>query len=255
MHSRIGKVISSATVAVTIITSSLAMATVPTIANLGGNYVNASTVPTGWAYLKSTAPTGGTEVALTPNTTLGGNIGPGNIGFGGGSNFGTAAVLGSVVGTNPFEIFGDGFTNNAVVGTDLVVSPAPAADGKSVIMRYTLTSADVGLGATINIAGNFRANNTSGNGDSVAVYVFKNATQLFTAVGTGAAGLPIASGTFNLSTAAVAGDKISFVVDRQSNYFADETAVRATISVPEPASLAGVVICGAAMLRRKHRTV
>ena len=65
------------------------------IADAAADYVDQTTLAPGWTYLYSDAATGGNEVALAPDTTLGAGSGVGNAGFGGPDRFGLPGVLGS----------------------------------------------------------------------------------------------------------------------------------------------------------------
>lgn len=190
------------------------------VADLGGDY-QATTPKTGWQYLKATLPSGGTETALTYGDTVG--IG-GNIGYGGGSGdgFNLPCVLGTNSSGNAFKIFEEG--NAGVVGTDLLLHPANTSPAY-VIMRYTISAADVLNGTQATISGSFRRANAAANG--VDVYVFKNTTRLFTV--TSVNQLTQAAGTFDLNTVVAAGDTISFALGNSIDYYGDESAVRGSI--------------------------
>ena len=83
------------------------------IADVGANYLNSSTLPANYSYLMSNAVTGGTEVGLLPNTSIGngGNTGWGQAGTSGGFNL--AAILGKINGGAECEIFNQ-FTHHAI---------------------------------------------------------------------------------------------------------------------------------------------
>lgn len=208
------------------------------IADVGGDWVDANTLPAGWSYLEADAANGGTETALTPGGAIGNG---GNTGFGGGhNNYNLAAVLGEVNGGAEFEIFGDGQLNGGVVGTDLLVHPGDSTNLGGggvdyVILRYTVSAADILGGTAATIAGSFR-NLVGGSHDSITGYVYHNTSELFSASGAGGI-LTEVDGTFNLSTTVAQGDTIDFVVFKNGTLFADESAVRGTIVVvPEPAT-------------------
>jgi hypothetical protein len=196
------------------------------------------TPKSGWQYLQSTAATGGTETALSWGGVVGNE---GNMGYGGGGNgYNLGAVLGTSTGTNMFRIFTDGHYNAGVVGTDLLVHPGDPlhlnGGGKAfVILRYTLSAADVAYGSLAIISGSFREL-VPGAGDGVEGYVLHNATELFHVVATGNT-LPEANGTFNVQALVSAGDTISFVVGIRANLYGDESAVRGSISLPAPESI------------------
>lgn len=244
------------------------------IADAAADYVEAAggdtgiltALPTGWSYFYSTASSGGTEVALTPETAVGN---AGNTGFAGiDAQFGTAAVLGTHTEDpvdNPdyqFEMFSDGFDGNpdnanvnsgneAMVGVDLLLHPGreatedepPVPIDPVVIARYTIQAGDLSTGTSATIAGSFRdlagrANTVTGNpSESVMVEVLHNGNSLFNATGgTTAAGtdgyLLQAAGTFNLTEVTLAvGDTIDFTVNNNGNFGGDETALQAIIDV------------------------
>ena len=217
------------------------------VANLGGDWVSASTLPAGWGYFDATAANGGTETALTPSLTVGNG---GNTGFGGGKN---TFNLGAVTGNG--KIFNDGTANGLVAGTDLAVHTGDAGQltpfGKNyLILRYTISPTVILNGASATITGSFRELIPTGN--SITAYVYKNSTQLWTAAGSGGT-LTQANGTFNLSTTVAVGDTIDFVVYNNGNLNADETAVRGMIGlVPEPGSLVLLSLGGLFALRRRR---
>ena len=207
------------------------------VADIAGDYTGPSTMPAGWSYLYSNLASGGTEVVLTPNLALG--LG-GNSGFGrpeGGAIFNLPGVIGTQTGPE-YEIFTDGNANVPVLGTDLLLHPGPDAANNTVILRYTISLAQINaFGAAGSIAGSFRDLITGG--DSVIVSIYQNATQLFTQTGTGGT-LTEANGTFNITGLTMAAnDTISFVVNANTNIGADETALRGTIAlIPEPSTYA-----------------
>ena len=104
------------------------------VADIAADYV-ASTAPAalppGWAYFESDTPdlSGGTNLALNPNSSVGDQ---GETGFASPSNglgLGLAAVLGTNTNGGDYEIFSDGNTNHGgVVGTDLLVHPGTNED-------------------------------------------------------------------------------------------------------------------------------
>ncbi|MCX6927317.1 MAG: DUF2961 domain-containing protein, partial [Verrucomicrobia bacterium] len=216
------------------ITSSVISVTVGSavrVSDLAADY-QVTTPRTGWRYLKSTAASGGTETALTYGTGVGNE---GNIGYGGGGNgYNLPCVLGAA-STGNFILFNDG-ANNGVIGTDLLVHPGDAANlpptttQTFVIMRYTISAADVANGPQATILGSFRRGLTTGDG--VAVHVLRNTTQLWS--GSSTAQLTQAAGTFYLITTVAAGDTISFVLGNNSNLIADESAVRGSIGLSGP---------------------
>lgn len=196
-----------------------------------------NTPKAGWAYLQSTAASGGPETALTYGGLVGNN---GNIGYGGGANtFNLGAVLGTNTGANAFKMFVDGQYNAGVAGTDLLVHPGDPVQlgggGKPfVILRYTLSGADVANGNLALISGSFRE--MIPGGDSVEAFVFHNGTELFHVVAAGDT-LPQASGTFNAQARVAAGDTISFVVGIKGDLYGDETAVRGSITLTAPEAI------------------
>jgi hypothetical protein len=126
-----------------------------------------------------------------------------------------------------------------VAGTDLLVHPGDPVQldggGKPfVILRYTLSAADVANGNFAVISGSFRE--LIPGGDSVEAVVLHNGTELFHVVATGDT-LPEADGAFNVQALVAAGDTISFVVGIKGTLWGDETAVRASISLPAPAAI------------------
>ena len=201
------------------------------VADLGADWVDASTLPTNYQYLSADAANGGTETALTPNVAIGNG---GFNGFGGGTNsFNLGAVLGGDPEDNTIEIFGDGDLNSPEGGVDLLVHTGDSAnlggDGVDyVIIRYTITAADLANGTTASVVGSFR--NLISGGDAVTASIYKNETELFSASGVGTT-LTQADGTFSLQTTVAEGDQIDFVVFKNGTLFADETAVRATIDL------------------------
>ncbi|CAA6677668.1 MULTISPECIES: PEP-CTERM sorting domain-containing protein [unclassified Lentimonas] len=220
--------------------AALTSANAEIVADIGGDYIDASTLPAGWSYLYSNAATGGTEVELTANTLVGN---AGNLGFEGDSTQNTPAILGAITAVDgELEVFTDGFEGHAaVVGTDLVLHPGNTAPTSFVIARYTFSAADMLYGTTADISGAFRdlGGGTTGVAElSIIASVYHNSTVLFSA--TGSAGrLFQADGTFNIGDVTVAeGDSISFVVDRNGHYAGDETALSGKVSIPEPSSYA-----------------
>jgi autotransporter-associated beta strand protein len=203
-------------------------ATAEIVADVAGDYVGPSTVPVGWSYLYSNQASGGSEVALTPDLAIGNG---GNSGFGrvAPAIFNLPGVLGTPTAAQ-YEIFTDGDLNAPALGTDLLLHPGPDAANNTVILRYTISAAEIAsYGASASIAGSFR--NLVPNGDSVTVSIYQNATRLFTKSGSGGT-LTQANGTFNISGLAVAAnDTISFVVNANTNLGADETALRGTIAL------------------------
>ena len=79
------------------------------IANAAADYVASgdAALPAGWTYFFSSAATGGTEVALTPNIAVGLD---GQMGFGSGSNFNVAAIDGTNDNGGDFELFNNSNT-------------------------------------------------------------------------------------------------------------------------------------------------
>lgn len=221
------------------------------VADIGGDYVDPTAPPAGWAYLAADAATGGTEAVLAPNVAVGN---AGNIGFGGN----TPAVLGEAQSGNEFEIFTTG-PNAAVEGVDLVLHPANGSGvGSFVILRYTISAADILNGTSATIDGSFRRAITFP--DSISAFVFHNATQLFAVDGSTTGSddsLSAVDGAFNITGLTVAaGDTISFVIGNNGTFNSDESAVNGTITlVPEPASMvlvsAGLVLLTTVRSRRR----
>ena len=187
-----------------------------------------SSVPAGWSYLYSDMASGGTEVAMTPNLALGNG---GNSGFGRVASgiFNLPGVIGTQAGAQ-YEMFLDGDLNAPALGTDLLIHPGPDAANNTVILRYTISAARIAAyGNCASIAGSFRK--LIVNGDSVAVSIYHNTTQVFAKPASGST-LTQADGTFNISGLAVAAnDTISFVVNANANIASDETALRGTITL------------------------
>ena len=217
------------------------------IADAAADYVDQTTLAPGWTYLYSDAATGGTEVALTPGTTLGGGNGVGNAGFGGLDHFGLPGVLGSSTADGQqYEIFADGFDDNgapgrlpghaAVAGTDLVLHPSADAGAEFLILRYTLQPGDLAEGSDVTIEGSFRDN--SGREDrkapagSIRAEVYVNGEPQFSVTGgTTPGALSQTEGTFNIAAGGLpVGSTIDFVVNAHGNSAGDESALRATIS-------------------------
>ncbi|MEM6485573.1 MAG: PEP-CTERM sorting domain-containing protein [Pseudomonadota bacterium] len=219
------------------------------IADLGADYIDSSTLPANYSYLQSTNANGGTETALLPNQVLGNG---GNTGWGGGpgatGGFNLAGVLGAINGGSEFEIFGDGQVNGGVVGTDLLLHPTNGGEGATVIIRRTITAADLINGTDATITGSFRNLVSS---YSVVVGIFQNDSLLFT--DSPPADGPGSSSSFNVSTTLAVGDKIDFIVGSNGGFQGDETALNATIDVvPEPSSMALLGLGGLCMLRRRR---
>ncbi|MGJ8673458.1 sulfatase-like hydrolase/transferase [Rubritalea sp.] len=191
---------------------------------LGQSYTAASSVAGGWQYLESSEALGGNEVVLTAGQTVDSQANSGYIGAG------TAAVLGGA-DTGSYVIDSTNTANNAVAGTDFLIT-TDADDARDfVILRYTISAGDIAMGHVLaSISGSFRdlVGGTSDN--SVSAQVFHNTTSLFTA--TGASGqLTQADGAFALNDVAVsAGDTLSFVVGSQGDSTGDEVALRASLS-------------------------
>ena len=198
------------------------------VADIAGDWLSASALPSGWSYFDSDAPNGGSEVALTAEQGIGN---AGNRGFGGGSNgLGLGAVTGDGV------IFADGTANGPVPGVDLALHPGDdsnsGGDGYDyLILRYTITAADLASGSLAFISGSFRELINNG-GDSITVYVYLNSVEEWSATSVDGSILPEASGTFHIPGIPVSeGDTIDFVVYNNGTLFADEAAIRGTISM------------------------
>jgi hypothetical protein len=211
-----------------------------TVADIAGDYTGPSTMPAGWSYLYSNQASGGTEVMLSPNVALGVATGGTNVGFGKtDGTLGTPGVLGTKIPAAEFEIFPDGEANSPVLGTDLLLHPGFDAATTTVILRYTISLAQINaFGTAGSIAGSFR-DLVGTTGDSVTVSIYQNAIQLFTQSGTGA-NLTEANGTFNISGLTMAAnDTISFAINANGGISGDETALRGTIAlIPEPSTYA-----------------
>jgi hypothetical protein len=258
-------------ISVLVVTSSQAIVTV--IGDAAGVYVAAAgssttaltTLPSGWSYWGATAANGGTEIALTAGQV--GDQGAAYQGWGGVSTANTAAVYGTnTADPAQFEIFSNGDANGGVVGDDLLLHPGQIGNADAfVLVRYTIGDDSNFTAATGSIAGSFRELVVGGKAaaQSVDVYVYQNSTQLFnTAGGTTAKGTPgvltVTDGAFNLTGLTFTmGDTIDFVVGTNGHFGADETALRAAISVdvvPEPSTfalLAGCFALGSVMTRRR----
>lgn len=217
----------AACVLVGILYASAGISRAVVVADLGGDWVDAATLPAGYSYLQSDAATGGTEVALSPSQAIGN---AGATGFGGGGNFNMAAVLGDNANGGDYQIFADGQVNHGgVVGTDLLVHPRNVAAGQYVIVRYTISAADLSFGITATITGGFQGSLGGRIGS-----VYHNSTALYTSAD--ATPDRTTTGAFNVSAIVSAGDTISFVLDSQGNYGGDETSLRATISLESGAA-------------------
>ncbi|MFC7337813.1 PQQ-dependent sugar dehydrogenase [Haloferula chungangensis] len=206
-----------------------------TVADAAADYTGPNSLPAGWQYFKSTAASGGSEVALAANQPVGNS---GNVGFGGGGALDSASILGS---GSPYQLY-TGAGHGGVAGSDLLIQPGNNSDDAFIIARYTISATDFAGGSSATVSGSFR-DLQGGANDSVAVSVYHNSTSLFSA--TGSAGRLYAdgsspSGIFDISGITVAeGDTISFVVGNNGNYGGDETALQASIVVD--GSLPGVV--------------
>jgi autotransporter-associated beta strand protein len=199
---------------------------VTAIADLAGDYIDPTTLPADWGYFYSDQASGGTEVALTPDLAIGNG---GNSGFGAPFSFNLPGVIGTQTGAQ-YEMFTDGDLNAPVLGTDLLLHPGPDAASHTLIVRYTISEAEISsYGTSARISGSFRELITGGN--SVIVSIYQNSTELFTRTGSGGI-LTEADGTFDISDLTVAAnDTISFVVNSNNNYAADETALRGSIAL------------------------
>jgi hypothetical protein len=227
---------------VTILLSMAAVtASAATIADIAGDYTGPSALPAGWSYFASNQASGGTEIALTPNLALGVATGGTNIGFGtSGGVLNLPGVLGTKIPAAEFEIFPDGDSNAPVLGTDLVLHPGSDGATSTVILRYTISLAQINaFGTTGSIAGSFRDLVNPVGGNSVTVSVYQNSTQLFTKSGT-VGMLTQADGTFNITGLTMAAnDTISFALNSNNEWGADESALRGTIAlIPEPSAYA-----------------
>ena len=240
------------------------------IADAGADYVTAAgsttgvltTLPTGWSYHGADAANGGTEIALTAGAV--GNQGAAYQGWSGVSGFGTAAIYGtSTADPNQFEIFSNGDVNGGVVGTDLLMHPGQGGNADEyVIARYTIGDDTGFVAGSGTISGSFRELIVGGGAaaQSIDVYVYQNAAQLFaTAGGTVAQGTPgiltQADGTFNLSGLTfTTGDTIDFVVGINGHFGADEAALNAQIGViPEPATMGLIAVFGGGIIFVRRR--
>ncbi len=206
-------------------------ASLPTVvADLGADFRPTTPKP-GWTYLQANAARGGAESPLAYGATVGN---AGNVGYGGGANtFNLGAVLGTNSGANAFKIFVDGQFNAGLAGTDLLVHPGDPVQlnggGRPfVILRYTLSPADLANGNFATVSGSFRE--LIPGGDGIEGFVFRNGAELYHVAAPGDT-LPQAAGTFSVQSLVAAGDAISFVVGIKGNLFADETAVRSTITI------------------------
>ena len=223
------------------------------VADIGGDWGDASVFPENWHYLRSTAVHGGTETLLTANTSVGngGNTGFGSPGEGG--FYGLPAVIGDRDGSNEYELFADGYEgtdggpgNRGVVGVDLLVHPgnslpetAPPHGDPFLILRYTVSDADVAHGTHAKIEGGFRNLITHRVGpehNSVSVFVVHNGKVLFSASGDDPAGkdgrietLGREDGAFDVSADVAVGDTLDFAVATNGALPTDETAVHGRI--------------------------
>uniref|UniRef100_UPI003563F7D6 hypothetical protein n=1 Tax=Pontiella sp. TaxID=2837462 RepID=UPI003563F7D6 len=189
------------------------------VVDAANEFLDGSTLPYGWQYLESTAPTGGVEAALTSGSIVGTQ---GNTGFAGS---GAAALIGSA-STGSFVIDTANAGNGGEIGTDLLIVPEDY-----VIARYTIGENDIAFGKTrASITGSFRDLVGGTSDESITARVFLNDAELFSATGSDGRLLQ-ADGTFDLSDIAVAaGDTISFVIGSNGDSAGDETALRAAIA-------------------------
>ncbi|MGJ8723166.1 MAG: immunoglobulin domain-containing protein [Roseibacillus sp.] len=190
--------------------------------------------PAGWEYVYSDAASGGTEVPLTADVGVGNQD---NNGFGstaGGS--GTPNVLGSIAGTaTNYGLFGT--AHAGVVGDDLLIHPGNNAGTAYIIVRYTVSAADITNGDYATITGSFRdlqGNSNTNSNNSIVAQVLLNDSSLFSATGElsrlyNDGTLP--SGVFNVETAVAEGDTISFVAFNNGHFASDETALVASIDL------------------------
>lgn len=214
------------------------------VADIALDYTGPSAEPEGWDYLYSDAAIGGTEVSLTPDSAVASSYGSGNVGFGHpAGQYGVAAVLGSVTGTDQYEIFSDGYDGKnsdqlwghyAVPGIDILIHPGSGTDNAFVILRYTFSEADLAAAVSINVSGSFRdlcGKTADAPADSVLTEIYHNTASLFSA--TGSVGrLTQVDGTFELSNLMVeVGDTISFVVGNNGVLNGDETALTGSITL------------------------
>ncbi len=212
------------------------------IADLAGDYIDASTVPVGWEYLESDMLTGGTEMALLSDLPVGNETA---VGFGtntfpttGGFNIG--AIVGDNADGGDYEIFTDGQIDNvtpapgnhsAVPGVDLLFHPGGLgidAGPEFVMARRTITQGEIDAnGGFVAISGAYSSLLGEDDGNSPSIYVLHNDTDLLAG-----AGIDSHSGTLDISgVSVVAGDTIAFVVGSGANLFGDETAISAVIDL------------------------
>jgi hypothetical protein len=218
------------------------------VADIAGDYAGSADVPAGWEYLYSDLASGGTEVSMTAAQSVGD---VGNTGFEG---LNDSIILGSHT-SDQYEIYSDGFDgsgtaaknsatgNEGVVGTDLLLAPGSSTSDAFVIVRYTISAADVQNGSAVTIAGSFRnlvVRNTSNAASqgSVDVFVYHNSDPVFSVDQADDAAtaclLSQSNGTFNITGLTVAeGDTISFVVGNNGNNARDESALTGKIWVEE----------------------
>jgi hypothetical protein len=233
------------------------------VADIAGDYTGPSAEPEGWDYIYSDAAVGGVEVALTPDRAVASSYGSGNTGFGMPTGqYGVPAVLGSLTGSDQYEIFSDGYDgknsdlswgNYGVPGTDLLMHPGGDTNNAFVIVRYTFSEDDLADSSTVSIIGSFRdeVGKTSGDpGGSITAEIYLNASSLFST--TGSVGrLSQSNGTFNVTDLTVAvGDTISFVVGNNGLLNGDETALTGKILAQvgsAPVILPGAVLNGDTM--------
>ena len=206
------------------------------IANLAADYVSCRgywSCQRAMSYLFSSAATGGTEVALTPNVTVGGD---GQVGFGSEGPFGVAAIDGTNDNGGDFELFnnsnslgGASGANNhdAVVGEDLLFHPGQdVATQQYVIARYTVSADDlVGTTGIASLTSSFQSFNDGGQDTGTDFEVYLNGGILGTAID----GATVGTGNDVASFAIAAGDEISFVVGSNGNFGGGETAVQGII--------------------------
>lgn len=223
------------------------------IADLAGDYVDDTTLASGWGYFYSDAATGGTEVALTANVAVGQE---GQVGFGGGISFGVPAIDGSNDNGGNFELFSNGQSANhdAVVGTHMLMHAGQQGNSADyTIARYTISTGDISAnGTTASIETLFQSFAAGGGSTGTDFEVYHNTTALV-AVDGGTSG-DFTGVNAPASFTVAAGDTVSFVIGNNTNFGGSESAVFGQLSViPEPATLGLVAVFGGGILFVRRR--
>jgi hypothetical protein len=203
-----------------------------------------------WNYYESDNP----NLDATANELLVvfGQVGaPLKPGYGGGSNSGGESDSYNLPAVADESLFG-----GSLAADQLSVHPADGNGvGAWIVLRWMAGAGETGLANIAGIAENL-LDGTNTNGTDFQIR-YNGSTLLHQAIiGKTAAPASAALTSFNLNQAISPGDTIDFVVGNNGQYYNDQTHFSATISIPEPSSLA-LLLCGAASLNlilRKKRS-